>query len=77
MVMTKSVAAKPSSTSTNSLPDHRPSNRSSMAIEPWPWGLCCATRRYTGSAPKRVRATSTRVASGLSRPAASAAMPGW
>ena len=36
MVMMKSVAANPSSTSTNSLPPHQGSRRSSMAIEPSP-----------------------------------------
>ena len=45
MVMRKSVAAKPSSTSTNSLPPQNDSSRSSMAIEPSPCGLSCATRR--------------------------------
>ena len=77
IVMRKSVAAKPSSTSTNSLPRQNGSSRSSMAIEPSPRGLSRATRRYTGSAPARVTATSTSVAIGESTPAASAAMPGW
>ncbi|MFE3579674.1 hypothetical protein [Streptomyces vinaceus] len=39
--------------------------------------LSSATRRWTGSAPKRVSGTtSTMVASGDSRPAARNAMPG-
>ena len=77
MVIRKSVAANPSSASTNSLPTQRGSSRSSMAMEPSPRKLSLATRRYTGSAPNSVRMTSTMVASGESRPAASAAMPGW
>jgi hypothetical protein len=75
--MMKSVAAKPSSTKTKSLPFQNDINRSSMAIDPSPLGLSEATRRYTGSAPSRVRATSTTVASGEIAPAARAAMPGW
>ena len=77
MVIRKSVAAKPSSASTSSLPSHLGSSRSSIAIEPSPRKLSLATRRYTGSAPNRVSSTSTMVASGDSRPAASAAIPGW
>jgi hypothetical protein len=45
IVMTKSVATNPSSTKTKSLPFHRDSNRSSIAIEPCPCGLSAATRR--------------------------------
>ena len=45
LVMTKSVAANPSSTRTSSLPFHQDSNRSSIASEPWPCGLSRATRR--------------------------------
>ena len=45
MVMMKSVAAKPSRTSTNSLPDQRGRIRSSMAIDPWPSWLSRATQR--------------------------------
>ncbi len=45
IVMMKSVAAKPSSTSTKSLPAHLGRTRSSIAIEPWPCGLSRATRR--------------------------------
>ncbi|GAA3029470.1 hypothetical protein GCM10020000_02630 [Streptomyces olivoverticillatus] len=45
MVIMKSVAAKPSSTRTNSFPAHQGSSRSSMAIEPSPCGLSFATRR--------------------------------
>lgn len=66
-----------SSTSTNTLPAHHGSRCSSMAMEPSPLGLSFATRRYTGRAPSSVSRTSTRVASGDSVPAASAAMPGW
>ena len=45
IVMMKSVAAKPSSTSTKSLPFQNDSSRSSIAIEPSPCGLSAATRR--------------------------------
>ncbi len=45
IVMMKSVAAKPSSASTNSLPFQKLSSRSSIAIEPSPCGLSSATRR--------------------------------
>ena len=45
IVIMKSVAAKPSSTSTKSLPPHQGSSRSSMAIEPSPRKLSRATRR--------------------------------
>ncbi|MDP9696826.1 UNVERIFIED_ORG: hypothetical protein J2X79_004409 [Arthrobacter globiformis] len=64
MVIMKSVAAKPSSTRTNSLPPQRGSTRSSLAMDPSPWELSPATRRYTGSAPNRVTATRTSVAIG-------------
>ncbi len=77
MVMMKSVAANPSSTRTSSFPAHHGSSRSSMAIEPSPFGLSLATLRYTGSAPSRVSAMSTSVANGESSPAARTAMPGW
>ena len=77
MVIRKSVAAKPSSTSTNTLPAQRGSNRSSMAMEPSPRKLSLATQRYTGSAPNSVSSTSTMVAIGDRKPAARAAMPGW
>ena len=45
IVMTKSVTANPSSTSTKILPRQKGSSRSSIAIEPWPCGLSSATRR--------------------------------
>ena len=45
IVMRKSVAAKPSSARTNSLPFQNDSSRSSMAIDPSPCGLSTATRR--------------------------------
>jgi hypothetical protein len=45
IVMMKSVATKPSSTRTKSLPCHQDSSRSSIAIEPSPCGLSAATRR--------------------------------
>jgi hypothetical protein len=45
MVMMKSVAAKPSSTRTNSLPFQNDSSLTSIAIEPSPFGLSAATRR--------------------------------
>ena len=45
IVIRKSVAAKPSSTRTNSLPFQNDSSRSSIAIEPSPCGLSSATRR--------------------------------
>ena len=77
MVIMKSVAANPSSTRTSSFPPQRGSSRSSMAMDPSPRGLSPATRRYTGSAPSKVTATRTRVASGEITPAASAAMAGW
>ena len=43
IVILKSVARKPSNTSTVSLPGQNKSNLSSMAIEPWPCGLSSAT----------------------------------
>lgn len=70
------VATKPSSTSTKSLPRQNGSSRSSIATDPCPCGLSRATRRYIGSIPNRVSATISRVASGESAPAASAAIPG-
>ncbi|WP_224389719.1 hypothetical protein [Pseudonocardia sp. ICBG1293] len=45
IVMRKSVAANPSSTSTNTLPRQPGSSRSSIAMEPSPCGLSRATRR--------------------------------
>lgn len=45
MVIRKSVAAKPSRASTNSLPFQNDSSRSSIAIEPAPCGLSSATLR--------------------------------
>jgi hypothetical protein len=45
IVMRKSVQAKPSITSTNSLPAHQGNDFSSIAIEPSPCGLSRATRR--------------------------------
>ena len=76
IVMIHEVTTKPSRTSTKSLPFQNDSSRSSMATEPWPPGLSCATRRYIGSIPSRVRATMNSVASGDSAPAARAAIPG-
>ena len=77
IVITKSVATKPSRHRTNSLPCHQGSSFSSIAIEPSPWGLSSATRLYIGRAPNRVSRTRIRVASGERAPAARAAMPGW
>jgi hypothetical protein len=77
MVMMKPVATKPIRQSTKSLPCHQGNRRSSIEIEPSPWGLALATRLYIGSAPKRVIKTRTSVAIGESTPAASAAIPGW
>ncbi len=51
------------------------SKRSSIAIEPCPWGLSSATRRYMGTIPTRVKSTMSTVAMGERAPAASAAMP--
>ena len=76
IVMIHEVATNPSRTSTNSFPHQNGSSRSSMATEPWPFGLSAATLRYIGSMPSRVRATMSSVASGDTTPAASAAMPG-
>ncbi|CAM5554568.1 hypothetical protein STANM309S_01392 [Streptomyces tanashiensis] len=45
MVMRKSVAAKPRSVRTKSLPFQKDSRRDSMAMEPSPRGLSSATRR--------------------------------
>ena len=77
MVMTKSVAAKPSSTSTSTLPFQPLSRFSSMAIEPCPAKLRPATWMYTGSAPSMVTRTRMTVAIGATTPAASSAIPGW
>jgi hypothetical protein len=76
IVMIHEVATKPSSTSTNSFPYQKGRRFSSMATEPCPCGLSCATRRYMGSMPSNVSATMSSVASGDSAPAASAAMAG-
>ncbi len=76
IVMIQDVATKPSRTSTNNLPYQNGSRSSSIATEPWPFGLSWATRRYIGSMPSRVSATISSVASGDSAPAASAAMAG-
>ena len=76
MVMIHDVATKPSRASTNSLPHQNGSSRSSMATEPWPFGLSAATRRYIGSIPNSVSATISSVASGDTAPAASSAIPG-
>ena len=76
IVMIHEVATKPSSTSTSTLPRQNGSRCSSIATEPCPCGLSCATRRYIGSIPSRVSSTMSSVASGLSAPAASAAIPG-
>lgn len=45
IVIMKSVAAKPSSTRTNSLPFQKDSSFSSIAIDPSPCGESSATRR--------------------------------
>jgi hypothetical protein len=74
--MIQDVATKPSSTSTNSLPYQNGSRFSSIATEPCPCGLSCATRRYIGSMPNNVSATMSSVASGDSAPAASTAIAG-
>ena len=76
MVMIQDVATNPSRMSTKIFPRQNGSSFSSIATEPWPCGLSCATRRYIGSMPSRVRPTISRVASGDSAPAARAAMPG-
>ena len=76
MVMIHDVATNPSSTRTKTFPRQNGSRFSSMATDPCPCGLSWATRRYIGSMPSSVRATISRVASGDSAPAASAAMPG-
>src|SRR5215207_7871615 len=64
MVTTKAVSTKLISTSTRILPCHHERSRSSIEIDPSPWGLSAATRRYIGKAPKRVTSTRTRVAMG-------------
>ena len=76
MVMIHDVATKPRRTRTNTLPRQNGRRSSSMATDPCPWGLSLATREYMGSMPSRVSRTMSRVASGDSAPAASAAMPG-
>jgi hypothetical protein len=70
MVMMKPVAAKPRRTRTKSFPFQRESKCSSIEMEPSPCGLASATRLYIGSAPKSVRRTRTRVATGEMAPAA-------
>jgi hypothetical protein len=77
IVTMKSVAMKPRRHSTKTLLFQNESNLSSIAIDPCPCGLSAANLRYIGSAPKSVRSTMSRVASGESVPAARAAMPGW
>src|SRR5215204_2107099 len=76
MVIIHDVATNPSSIKTNVLPRQNGSNRSSIATEPWPWGLSAAIRRYMGSIPSRVRATINNVASGDTAPATNAAIAG-
>ena len=76
MVMMKPVAAKPRRQSTSALPRHRGSSFSRIAMLPWPCGLSSATRRYIGSAPKRVRRTRTSVASGERKPGGEKRDPG-
>ena len=76
IVMIHDVATKPRSVRTNSFPRQNGSRSSSIATEPCPCGLSRATRRYIGSMPSNVSATISKVASGESAPAASAAMPG-
>ncbi len=76
MVMIQDVATKPRRISTKIFPRQNGRSFSSMATDPCPCGLSCATRRYIGSMPSRVRPMISRVASGDSAPAARAAMPG-
>ncbi len=76
IVMIQAVATKPSSVRTVNLPRQNVNSRSSMATEPCPFGLSYATLRYIGSAPNSVSTTISRVASGETTPAASAAIPG-
>ena len=74
--MIHDVQTKPSNVRTKNLPFQNGSSRSSIATEPWPYGLSAATRRYIGSIPHRVSSTMSNVASGEIAPAASSAMPG-
>jgi hypothetical protein len=76
MVMIHEVATNPSRHSTNTLPFQNESRRSSIEIEPCPYGLSAETTRYIGNIPIRVRRTISIVATGERAPAASAAMPG-
>ena len=59
MVMIQEVATKPSSARTKIFPRQNGSNRLSIAIEPCPWGLSLATRRYIGNTSSGVSATIT------------------
>jgi hypothetical protein len=70
------VQTKLSSVSTKNLPFQNGSSRPGIAIEPCPYGLSAATRRYIGSIPHSVGSTIISVASGDTAPAASRAMPG-
>ena len=76
MVMIQDVATNPSRTRTKTLPRQKGSSRSSIAIDPCPWGLSLATRRYIGSMPSSVRATIRSVAIGETAPAARMAIEG-
>ncbi len=76
MVMIHEVATKPSSARTKIFPRQNGSNRSSIAIEPCPWGLSSATRRYIGNTPSRVSPTIRSVAIGETAPAARTAIEG-
>ena len=76
IVTIQAVATNPSRTSTRILPLQNESRFSSIAIEPWPWGLSRETTRYIGSIPNRVRSTISSVAIGESAPAAATAMAG-
>ena len=53
MVMTKSVATKPSSTRTKSLPCHQASSRSSMAIDPSPLRALGGDAAVDGERPEQ------------------------
>jgi hypothetical protein len=76
IVMMKSVAAKPSRRRISNFPVQPGNKSASIAMLPSPFGLCRATWEYTGSAPRSVTATSTRVAIGDRNPAARNAIPG-
>jgi hypothetical protein len=70
------VATNPSNARTRSFPRQNGNRSSSIAIDPCPWGLSRATRRYIGSIPANVSTTISKVASGDNAPAASAAIAG-